>query len=99
MGGGPRARRRRCNGDKISKNGGARPFPLLTVATGKGMGQKELKASGTHKVVDKRVRECCFGLCVPMEFCEPYHCSIKVCGWKGEVGFRAWALGLLLIAE
>ena len=76
----PRVRRRRCNGDRNSKNGGARPFPLLTVVTGKGMEQKKLKASGTYKVVDKRVRECCFGLCVPMAFCEPYHCSVKVCG-------------------
>jgi hypothetical protein len=35
--------------------------------------------------------------CVSMAFCEPRHCSAEVCGWRGEAGFGAWALGLLFV--
>jgi hypothetical protein len=43
------------------------------------------------------VRERRSGLCVPMAFCEPRHCSAEVCGWRGEAGSGAWALGLLFV--
>ena len=73
------------------------PSPLLIAVTGKGAGQKELGASGTCEVADERVRERRSGLCVPIAFCEPRHCSVEVCGWRGKAGSGAWVLGLLFV--
>ena len=58
---------------------------------------EELGANGTCEVADERVRERRSGSCVSMAFCEPRHCSAKVCGWRGEAGSGAWALGCYLL--
>ena len=76
-------------GTGTAKTGEPAPCSILTVVMRKGAGEKELGAGGTCEVADERVRGRRSGSRVPMAFCEPRHCSAKVCGWRGEAGSGA----------